>query len=441
MSKWKLFLVALAFTAARSAWGSGMDLDRDPVRYSTAPANNTITRLQERIDAGKARLSYEENFGYLPSLLRELKIPLSSQMLVFSKTSMQQRRIGPRTPRALYFADDAYIGFCQKGTVIEVTAVDPQLGSVFYTLEQKPNRRPQLTRQTETCLTCHGSSHNDGLPGHMARSLFVDESGYGILSAGSTRVDHTTPLEKRWGGWYVTGTSGKQKHLGNLISEDREQPEQVDNTQGVNVTRLSDRFNTAAYLTPHSDIVALMVMEHQTAVHNLLTRANFLTRWAVQDAVELNKALGKPADYQWESTQRRIKNAGDPLVKFLLLGGEAPLAESIRGTSGFSEEFAKQGPRDSHGRSLRDLDLKKRLFRYPCSYLVYSPSFDALPAPVRDYVLHRLHDVLTGKDTSTDFAHLSAADRQAILEILVETKANLPAYWRAKTTARAGGRR
>jgi hypothetical protein len=418
-----------------AAWlprGYAADIDRAPINYGNAVADNVVSRLQQRIDAGQCTLSCESKSGYLRSLLRELLVPESSQMLVFSKTSFQRHRIGPKTPRALYFNDDVYIGFCQHGDVLEVTAVEPQLGAVFYTLDQDASDRPQFTRQGDSCLICHGSSQNEGLPGHLVRSLYADPEGMPILSAGTYRIDHTSPLEQRWGGWYVSGTSGKQVHMGNLIVRDKHPAGRVENKVGLNVTDLSRLVNTSPYLTRHSDIVALMVLEHQTGAQNLITRANFLTRIALHDEAEICKALGLPADAHSESTLRRIKNAGEPLVKYMLFSGEAALADKVQGTSGFAEEFARRGPRDRHGRSLRDFDLQHRLFAYPCSYLIYSAAFDGLPGPVKDYVFRRLWEVLTGKDTSTDFAHLAAADRRAVLEILLATKPNLPDYWKVQ---------
>jgi hypothetical protein len=425
-----LFLtLGLCFTTP----ARGGDIEAPPIQYSTAPADNPVSRLQRRLDAGECSLSYDKRFGYLLALLRELHVPRSSQMLVFSKTSFQRHRIAPRTPRAVYFSDEAYVGFCRHGDVLEVSAVDPQLGVVFYTLDQAPADKPQFVRQNDNCMICHGSSQNEGLPGHLVRSLYVDGDGLPILAAGSHRVDHTTPLEHRWGGWYVTGTSGKQNHMGNLIVRDKRASGQIDNPLGRNVADLGHFLDTSAYLTPHSDIVALLTMEHQTGAQNLITRANFLTRWALRDEAEINKALGRPADYHSESTASRIKNAGEPLVKYLLFSGEAPLTEPVCGTSGFAAEFVQRGPRDGQGRSLCDFDLRRRLFAYPCSYVIYSAAFDGLPVPVKDYVYRRLWEVLTGKDTSDDFAHLSPADRRAILEILRATKPGLPDYWKAES--------
>ena len=259
-------------------------------------------------------------------------------MLVFSKTSFQRNRIGPRTPRALYFNDDVYVGYCQGGDVLEISAVDPQLGAVFYTLEQSRLLSPNFRRQTDNCLICHGSSQTKEVPGHVVRSVFADASGLPILSSGTYRVDQTTPIKNRWGGWYVTGTHGDQKHLGNLIVRGRLDRDEVDNSAGLNQTCLDNRFDTSSYLTPHSDIVALMVLEHQTDAHNLITRANFLTRQAMHYQQSLNRELKEPPDRVWDSTTSRIKNAGEPLVEYLLFSGEAELAAPIRGTSGFADE-------------------------------------------------------------------------------------------------------
>jgi len=416
-------LVGFALLGMNS--GHAQDFEQEPIRYSQAQPDNCVSRLIERLKSGDAQLPFDEQFGYLRSLLTALDMPTSSQMLVFSKTSFQRHRIGPRTPRALYFNDDVYIGYCHEGDVLEISAVDPQLGAVFYTLEQDAELSPRFRRQTDNCLICHGSSQTKEVPGHVVRSVFSDASGLPILSSGTYRVDHTTPLKHRWGGWYVSGTHGDQQHLGNIIVRGRLERDNVDNAAGLNQVSLESRFDTSNYLTPHSDIVALMVLEHQTDAQNLITRASFLTRQAMHYQQSLNRELKEPADHIWDSTKSRIKSAGEPLVEYLLMSGEAELTAPIRGTSGFAEEFVKRGPRDSHGRSLRDFDLNTRLFKYPCSYLIYSPSFAALPHEVKDYVLLRMREVLSGQDKSEKFQHLSVADRQAIGEILAET---LPAW-------------
>jgi hypothetical protein len=420
----------LLLVAAVPAAAQPEDLDRAPINYRTAKADNVVAALQARIDAGTARLAFADDHGYLPALLKELGVAPASQVLVFSKTSLQRDRITPKTPRAIYFNDDVYVGFCLRGDVLEVSAVDANLGTVYYTLDQEPDARPRFTRERDRCLICHAASATGGVPGHTVRSVLTDRAGLPILSAGSHRTNHTSPFAERWGGWYVTGTHGKQTHMGNWVVKDENNPRAEDNASGQNVTELKSRFTVANYLTPHSDLVALLVLEHQVECHNLIARAMITTRQAQHYQMMLNKELGQPADAKWDSTMRRIEGAGEQLVKYLLFSGEAKLDGPVAGTSGFAKQFAARGPFDKKRRSLRQFDLKTRLFQYPCSYLIYSKVFARLPADVKNYTLKRLHEVLTGKDKSMAFSHLTAADRTAVLEILRDTLPGLPAYWK-----------
>jgi hypothetical protein len=225
----------------------------------------------------------------------------------------------------------------------------------------------------------------------------------------------------------VTGTHGDQLHLGNFIHRSHDNPERADYSAGQNVTDLADFCDVKPYPTPHSDLVALMVLEHQALVHNLITQANFGVRQALHYEVMLNRDLGDSEVKRWESTTSRIKSVCEPLVEGLLFCEEAELTGPIRGTSKFAEEFAERGPHDRQGRSLREFELSRRMFRYPCSYLIYSTSFRALPTEAKQYVWRRLHEVLDGRDESGKFAYLSADDRHAIREILTETHAEFRA--------------
>ena len=175
----------------------------------------------------------------------------------------------------------------------------------------------------------------------------------------------------------------------------------LDVSAGANVIDLSTRFNTKPYLTPHSDIASLMVLVHQANVHNLITLAS--------------------TKVKADSPDKLVEDVGEQLLKLMLFADETQLTEPLEGTSGFAAEFAAQGPHDRLGRSLRDLDLKRRLMRYPLSYMIYSRSFDAMPARVKNYVYRRLRDVLSGQEKNPVF-RLSDADRKAILEILRDTK-------------------
>src|SRR4051812_90757 len=380
------------------------------IAYSTSTPTNAVARLQKAIDAGETTLEFDNARGYLPSLLKALKVPVSSQGLVFSRTSLQVDRIAPWTPRAIYFNDSVYLGWVQDGPIMEIASVDPKLGAVFYTVNQEAGPKPVITRQTRTCLQCHDSaSSTGGVPGFIMRSVIADRHGYPASSDLGATTDQT-PVGDRWGGWYVTGTI-PAPHMGNamtpaLTSEMGNVPRYMAShniaTSGT-VTDLSKQFDTTPYMTPHSDAVALLVLAHQTYVHNLITAAGYQARTTPDEPV-------------------RVEGAAERLVQALLLAKEATLPGAVSGTSEFAREFAAQGPRDHRGRSLRDLDLEHRVFRYPFSYLIYSDSFDALPAVVKNYVYRRLQQVLSGADQRPEFAHLSPADREAIREILVDTK-------------------
>jgi hypothetical protein len=411
--------------------GADVPFESAPIDYEHAPTSDPVSRLQKRMDAGEVKLTYDEERGYLPSVLEQLGVPKSSQMLVFSQTSFQLRKISSERPRAIYFNDHAYVGWVQFGDVVEVSSVDPSLGAVFYTLDQRPTGRPKFVRDKGQCLTCHASSRTQGVPGHLVRSVFADRGGVPLLGSGTFTTDHTSPFSERWGGWYVSGTHGDQRHMGNSHVTNRNEPEKLDRETGANVTDLSKLVNLSPYLSRHSDLVALMVLEHQTQTHNAITRANFECRLAEHQDKIMNEALGRPANHQTETTQRRIAAVGDDLVKYLLFKDEYQLTSPVRGQSEFAVAFAAVGPRDQLGRSLRDFDLKQRMFKYPCSYLIYSPSFDALPKRVKNHVYRGLHQVLSGEDNSDDFVHLSADDRQAIFEILSETK---PDFARARSS-------
>jgi hypothetical protein len=421
-------LVAAATAVLFAGPAAATDLYQPPISYESATPDNAVTRVQKEIAAGRVALSRDDDHGYLRSVLKAFDIPESSQLLVFSRTSLQRSRIGPRTPRALYFNDDVYVGFCQRGDVLEVSVADPLLGTSFYTLDQEPAERPRFTRQTEQCLICHASSAVRGVPGHLLRSVYPDRGGEPMLGSGSYRTDETSPFEQRWGGWYVTGRHPFE-HLGNRTFRGRYDEERVE-PASQNVTDLRPFFTTGAYPTAHSDVVALMVLGHQAAVHNRIARATLEARSALYYQTELNRALKERPGTQYDSVKGRIASAGDDLVKVLLFSGEAKLTGPVEGTTTFARDFAARGPFDAEKRTLREFDLKTRLFRYPCSYLVYSESFDRMPDPMRDYVLRKLHAVLTGANEEPAFSHLSAGDRAAVLAILRATKPNLPAYWR-----------
>jgi hypothetical protein len=294
--------------------------------------------------------------------------------------------------------------------MLEISAVDPKLGGVFYTLDQSVREKPRFVR-TDQCLECHATGKTMGVPGHLVRSFETDESGVTDLKSGVSQVTHRTPLAERWGGWYVSGTHGDQTHRGNLIgSEAFDRQKREPNYLG-NVTNLSELFESSILPAAHSDIVALMVLEHQTHMHNYLARLNYAARIALLQYGHV----------------RYLQSAIDGFLKYALFTEEAALTAPVTGTSAFAKEFAAAGRKDSKGRSLRDFDLRTRMFKYPCSYLIYSEAFDELPGLLKEAIYKRLFEVLTGEEE--EFESISPDIRQAIFEIIRETRSGLPGYW------------
>lgn len=396
----------------------------EAIGYQRQAPVDPVARLAQDMAAGKRRLTRDQTTGYLKSLLAALAIPEASQTLVFSKTSFQRDLIAPHTPRALYFNDDVYVGYVADGTVLEIASVDPVLGATFYVLDQQgPGPVPE--RKQEDCLRCHESGMTDDAPGFLLRSVFVNPEGHPAFSEGSFLTKPDSPFEQRWGGWYVSGTHGLGRHLGNSVLQAGQHNETFDRETGANVKTLRGRFSAGAYLQETSDIVALMVLEHQTHVHNMLTRANYHTRIALADNRVVNQALGHPGDGLRDATRRRIEGAVEPLLRAMLMVDEAPLPDAIAGNSTFAAEFARRGPFDGGGRSLRQLDLKRRLFALPLSYLIYSPALDGLPALARTQFWKRLCAVLSGVDPLA--ARLTKAERSTISQLLRDTKPSAPA--------------
>ena len=425
--------VAVATAALADLAGSYIvPLDDEAIQYATRAADDPVERLNQKIAQGAVRLEFDDAHGYLRSVLRELRIPVESQVLVFSKTSFQSALISPSAPRALYFNDSTAVGSVHSSDLLEFASVDPKLGVIFYTLDQKRVAKPHFDRRDAACLQCHDSGGPTlGVPGLMVRSVYPDPSGMPVFQAGDFYTDQRSPLKERWGGWYVTGTHGEMTHMGNAVARDRDHPEILEGAAGLNVTDLSRKFKTGDYLTPHSDIVALMTLEHQARMTNLITRVGYETAMTLESQTAFNQAYHQPADELSDGARHRIDSAVEQLVEYMLFVDETKLDGPIRGTSGFAEAFEKAGPRDRNGRSLRDFDLTQRMFRYPLSYMIYSEAFDGMPGAARERIYRRLFDVLTAREKSPRFARLTSNDRRAILDILRDTKKDLPDYWDA----------
>ena len=387
-------------------------LDHPAIQYANPAAPNTedpVARLESQIAAGKAKLEYRTPLGYLPGLLVALGVNADSQTLVFSKTSFQAARISPSNPRALFFNDEVMVGNVRGGDVLELAALDPRQGMVFYTLDIQKSDKPHFIRR-DACLQCHHGPATLGIPGLLIGSVYPDASGMPASRSNNPTTDDRTPFQDRWGGWYVTGTTGGMTHLGNAMARDSHKPDVLDMRGTQNLTSLAGKFDFSnGYLAETSDIVALLVLEHQTRMVNLMIRVGW--------------------DERTNAAPDKIDADVEALVRYMLFTEEATMYDPVEGVSTFTKTFPERGPRDRQGRSLRDFDLHKRMFRYPLSYMLYSPTFDAMPDAVREKVYRRLYDVLSEKDADKKFARLKTEDRKAILEIVRETKPALPAYW------------
>jgi len=344
-----------------------------------AEAKDPIERLSG------VRLEFEPRQGYLRALLAALKVDPASQTLVFSKTSRQSDFIGPKTPRALYFNQDTYVGWIPGAPLIEIVTIHPTAGTRYYTLRNERSAAVEFRSETKDCTLCHGRGG-----GLFANSSRIGPAGYPAVFAPSFRVTPSLPLRRRWGGWYVSGTHGVQRHMGNVVSlEDDESI--VNEEKGANVTDLRRFFDVGKYLGPDSDIVALMVMEAQMDVQNALERT----------ASDLRRGA-------------EVSEACEPLVRALIGADDVALTAPIKGTSAFAARYGETAPKDAKGRSLSQLDLKTRLQKYACSPLIYSASFDALPPAAKAEVGRQLKQVLS-----------DSPERAATLEIIRETKPGL----------------
>jgi hypothetical protein len=379
-------LILAALLAAQGRDGFVGSFADPAIDYERAPLADSVTRLAQSVGDGSRALAYDAERGYLPAVLAALEIPVESQVAVFSKTSLQAPLISARNPRALYFNDHAAVGWVRGSDVLELTAQDPRQGMVFYRLTRDGSGAPRFERSRE-CLRCHVAWETLAVPGALVLSTGPEDAA-GYATGGA--VDDRDPIEARWGSWYVTGRSVPRRSLGTPITAP---------------PWLAERADIRGFLSPHSDVVALMVLEHQARAMNLITYLGWETRVGASDG--------------------RLASIARDLVDYFLFVDEAPLPGAIEGSSRFAAVFAAGGRRDRQGRSLREFDLHGRLMRYPCSYMIESAAFDALPDRARRLVAARVLTVLSGGDADPKYGRLSAADRRAVLDILRDTKPDL----------------
>ena len=413
----------LVATSVARAQRGGMfrgSMEDPAIAYTKGPLDNPVADLNKQLADGTVQLTFDGRSGYLQSALDALKIPADSQVLVFSPNSLQAKRINQTNPRALFFNDRMALGWVRDGELLEVAVHDTTQGIAFYTLEQRapaaPAEPPQFKRGF-ICLGCHIAGDTLGVPGLLMFSALAppDASGY----ARFVTMDHRTPIDERWGGWFVTGNTGAAAHRGNEVTAlDPARRHGLPSTDGL--------FDLDGYRTASSDVAALLVLSHQTHMMNLLTRIG----WEARAADPTKHAPFTSSPEQDARVAQMMRGIATEVVDYLLFVDEVPLPEPVQGASAFANRFSTTGPRDKAGRSLHELDLRRRLLKYPCSYLIYSPVFDALPPAAKDPLYQRLWEVLSGTERGERYRMaLSREDRRAIVEILRDTRPGLPSYF------------
>jgi hypothetical protein len=412
---------ALGIALANSALTSGQKqegwpgvLDEHPsIQYNIRPTTDRVAKLGQALTQGGRSLQRDARTGYLLPVLEALAVPVESQLLVFSKTGVQRAYTSPHNPRAIFFDESVVVAYVPGAPAIELAAHDPQQGVVFYTIEQAAVA-PVPVRRTG-CLTCHVSASTLNVPGIIVRSNTVDDDGNVMPQFGSYDVTHETPHPDRWGGWFVTSDPlavqyAQRAHTGNITFSGR-----GNTSNQVFVDWLNSSPEARGYLSPLSDIVALLVFDHQMHAINLLTRLNWESRVASSnDRASVSDGI--------------LRGLVNELAEYLLFVGEVPPSVPLTPRPGFAERLESRIPKDRHGRSFGQLDLVNRLLRFPCSYMVYSEAFEGLPPAVKEAVYGRMVHILSANDAHAKPSRTSAVDRRAVLEILKDTKPDFPGH-------------
>ena len=396
------------------------DYSEEPHRYWDAELKDPMSALVRDLSSGRRRFAESEKEGraLVERLLKELNIPASSQVLVFSKTSLQKRAVHPGNPRAIYFNDDVYLGWMPGGRV-EIGSVDPELGSVFYfqrDFDEDPEK--PLFHRDRVCIQCHAGSPTNFLPGPMGMSVFPNELGRAVRSVDSFELSgHEIPFHDRWGGWYVSGKQGAMRHMGNTLAERTAGEVTIDREKHVNLVGFADFFPEEKYPAKGSDLLALLILDHQIGMHYRLMEAHYRVRQALWDKENTPEGEEPRSDYETE-----LSESADTVLRYLFFCDEAALgAETVAGDSTYRDTFLAAKVPTKDGRSLRDLRLQERIFEYRCSYMIYNAAFTALPGVLKQAIFSRMRTVLKSDSSVEGFEHLGTGEKRAILEILTET--------------------
>lgn len=411
----KLFawLPLLLLAAAPVAAGDYRDFDQPPHNYWKKTPKDRFSRWMTDVQAGKVELDYSSEKAFVASTLKSLDIPASSQMLLFSTTSLQLSLITPSRPRALFFNEDVYLGWVQGGK-IEIVSVDPDLGGVFYIFDIPRNGQSPRPERATRCMNCHAREDTGYVPGLVVKSVIPGVRGGSLESFRQEQSGHGIPLNQRFGGWYLTGTGGFTNHLANFFGSLSPQGIQRQYVQ-PGVTFSFDR-----YLAAHSDLLPQLIHEHQVGFVNRAAEATYRTRTALADG----KGKLSPADAKMLDQQARA------FTRYMLFADEVPLPPGgVKGDEDFKRDFASVRRLGPGGVSLKDFDLRTRLFKHRCSPMIYSLAFQGLPPEMKQRVFIRLAQALDPAKPDAEYAYLPAAEKQAIRGILKATLPELPKGW------------
>lgn len=393
------------------AMGVEAEFEGPPHDYWKRPLTDRFTRFKAELEAGKVKLDTTGEKPFLQSLLTALEIPHSSQMLVFSTTSLQLRFISPRNPRALFFNEDVYIGYI-PGARIEIVSLDPALGGIFYIFDiPRGDALPRVER-SERCMNCHAREETGNVPSLTVKSVLPGPSGGSLVAYRQGLSGHGIPFKDRFGGWYLTGAENFTEHWANTMGRYVEGKLQ---RIPVEPGRL---FDYGRYLTATSDVLPQLLHEHQIGFANRVIAATYRTRTL------LAESGGKLTAGQGAELDQKARE----LVRYILFADEVPLpAGGVAGDAAFKADFAKSRRTVPSGASLKDFDLKTRLFRFRCSYMIYSEVFGGLPPEMRQRVDRVLAGALNEAQPDKDFAYLPVQEKRAIRFILKATMKNPPA--------------
>lgn len=408
----KCFALNLLWIQGALAQGNTDFWDLEPIRYSDTMATDRLAGLVKKLEERKAEGQPGQGLKALEFILEYLNVPKESQVLVFSKTSLQISRITPQNPRSLFFSENAYVGYVPGGAV-EVIAHDAVLGPVFYLVEPDKDGAMRIERDTNRCLSCHATARTENVPGMLIRSVYAEEEGHPILQLGTHDVAHETPLADRWGGWFVTGKTSLP-HLGNRVFK-----EDSDLTpSSIPIKSVAGMVDVKNYLRPTSDVVSLLVLEHQVKMHNLLNAAAMNYRRSVY----FMKILNPDADPAQGSAGDVADSGAKDIVNYLFFKDETDLGDGVEGDPGFQKAFMKRFPKSKDGESLAEFRLYGRIFKNRCSYMVYSEAFKGMPDALKKKVITRMKRVIAGEEEG--FEYLKASERKRIDMILGETLAD-----------------